>query len=826
MKFHQLVARYLTLAERRAALLVIAFGGLGALALSLAAGLELRTDMADLLPQDHPTVQALRRTSARQRSASSLVLLIGGPDPAANERFAEALRPRLMRLVPAVFSELQIGPDKEVPEFQRRWRWLYASLDDLREAGRLLDRALSRQSPLYVDLEGDAEAELRALRARLSPQPAPAAQALGRFAGKSQQTGLHHVGLLLWRRGGGVASASDQEALRAARKEVDALRPASFHPRLRVEFTGPIAMALDEQRAILQDLGVATTLCVGLVVLSIHLYFRRLALLPIVVAPAVLGLLLTLALARLLLSALNANTAFLISIILGNGINAPIVLLACYGEERRRGAPVPVALAGAVRGALHGTGTATAAASIAYGCLLLAPLPGLSQFGLVGGLGMLLVWLMTFLCAPPLLLLGERLAHGALVPRPDNDPGPFRAPFLRLGRAVTRRPRAVLLVTGALTALALLSAWRYGRDPAAWAEWDMNRLRSEETEAQRRWAVMYELGLGNVGAGHIGTDAVLLVDEPSQAEPVAAALLRADRAGPRLIKEVRTLSSILPGSGEEQRQKLLLLHELRRRIDRMIAQGDLSPEERAEALALRPPEGLREITAADLPRQAREAFSEVDGTLGRLIGIDADPARFDDWDGHDLLRLSQVLTVDALGKTWIAASPATLFARMLEIIQRDGPRVTAAAAAGVVLLILCSFGPRGALPVLACLGAGVAWLAGLLGAFGLRLNFLNFVALPLTLGIGTDYAANLFARARGHARRAGEGRGALADVVADTGSAVALCSLTTIIGYSALLLGRSRALQSFGWIANLGEITCLCAALVVLPALLCLRPPR
>ena len=63
-----------------------------------------------------------------------------------------------------------------------------------------------------------------------------------------------------------------------------------------------------------------------------------------------------------------------------------------------------------------------------------------------------------------------------------------------------------------------------------------------------------------------------------------------------------------------------------------------------------------------------------------------------------------------------------------------------------------------------------------------------------------------------------EGTARLADIVADTGSAVALCSLTTIIGYSSLLVARNRALQSFGLLADLGEITCLIAALVALPA--------
>ena len=90
---------------------------------------------------------------------------------------------------------------------------------------------------------------------------------------------------------------------------------------------------------------------------------------------------------------------------------------------------------------------------------------------------------------------------------------------------------------------------------------------------------------------------------------------------------------------------------------------------------------------------------------------------------------------------------------------------------------------------------------------------MNFVALPITLGVGADYAANIWARLRT------EGPSRVKTVIAETGSAVALCSLTTIIGYSSLLLSRNRALRSFGLLADLGEITCLVAALVVLPAL-------
>ena len=49
---------------------------------------------------------------------------------------------------------------------------------------------------------------------------------------------------------------------------------------------------------------------------------------------------------------------------------------------------------------------------------------------------------------------------------------------------------------------------------------------------------------------------------------------------------------------------------------------------------------------------------------------------------------------------------------------------------------------------------------------------------------------------------------------------MALCSLTTILGYSSLLLAQNRALFLFGVIAVLGEGACLGAALTVLPAVL------
>ncbi len=139
---------------------------------------------------------------------------------------------------------------------------------------------------------------------------------------------------------------------------------------------------------------------------------------------------------------------------------------------------------------------------------------------------------------------------------------------------------------------------------------------------------------------------------------------------------------------------------------------------------------------------------------------------------------------------------------------------TLAALVGVVLMVVLLFRQaRGALLVLLSLAVSVIWMGGAGAALDLRLNFLNFVALPITLGIGVDYAVNVFARL------SKEPPAQHARALAETGSAVALCSMTTIIGYSSLLIASNGALRSFGKLADLGEAGSLLAALLLVPLL-------
>jgi predicted RND superfamily exporter protein len=153
---------------------------------------------------------------------------------------------------------------------------------------------------------------------------------------------------------------------------------------------------------------------------------------------------------------------------------------------------------------------------------------------------------------------------------------------------------------------------------------------------------------------------------------------------------------------------------------------------------------------------------------------------------------------------------------MIDTMQRDGPRATAAALFVVLVVVALAFrSVRLSAIAVGALLLGVVVMLGLGAWAGQRLNFSNFVVLPLTFGIAADYSLNVLQRYQSD--------GDLNAAIGDTGGAVALCSAATVIGFGSLLLAQNGALFSFGALAVSGELTGLATAALVLPAFLAWR---
>ena len=186
-------------------------------------------------------------------------------------------------------------------------------------------------------------------------------------------------------------------------------------------------------------------------------------------------------------------------------------------------------------------------------------------------------------------------------------------------------------------------------------------------------------------------------------------------------------------------------------------------------------------------------------------------------NGHNLLRIAKTTDNVRLpdGTVVKTASRSTIFAEMIRSMERDGPLATVASLhrGVVVVVLLATASLRGFLSVMVSLVIGVIWMVGGAAWSDMKLNFLNFIALPITFGIGCEYPFNIFDRSRLLG-------GDVTMAVRRSGGAVALCSFTTTVGYGSLVFSDYQALESFGKLSVVGEIACVAGAVLLVPALL------
>ena len=829
------IDRYVDFLARHDLAISIAALVLFGLGVAAASRLQLRSDFTELLPQDDPEVTQLRELGDKIGAPSTLVVAVEGSDPLENERFAEALVKNLQPLLGSSLRAIDYRADASRPFFEHN-KALYANVVDLQRIDDDVRKLVaSKKNPMFLPFadpdkgeeDDDPAKDLHKLKEKLEGQKPKNAFPSGYY--ENQDRSL--LAIITWTESSGTGDSSGFRIRDDVQRIIDHTRPASFG-QVKASITGDVATAIEEHDALKSDIEWVSIVCTILVLMVIMLYFRSPFALGYVFFPTLLGVAVAFGITALTIGYLNTNTAFLGSIIIGNGINFGIILLARYREERAR-APADLsqnAMTKAMTDTLRPTLAAALAAGIAYASLTLTGFRGFRQFGFVGGIGMVLCWLATYSYCPALILFWERM-------RKHRPPQPLSSSrtLLAIAEMLLRRRRILLGIVAVTTVVAAASVAPVVPNPF---EYDFSKLRNQQSrkhgagELYGRVGKMFSQDIAPIGVALLASpeDAALYdqavlekdcrdglarahssfaADATTLARECARRVAAGEPTG-GLLSSVSTAFDYLP---KDQDAKLAVIADLRKRLGGDALQS-LSNENRQLIAEWMPPDDLHRLVPADLPEAIARRFRETDGTVGRVALLF--PVRvWANWDGHNLIRLADVTKNVALpnGHVASAAGHTSLFAAMLRSIAHDGPIATLAAMIGVVVMVLLLFrNLRSSAMVLLSLGVGVVWMGGAGALLHMKLNFLNFVALPITFGIGVDYAVNVFARIvdeppERHARG-----------LAETGSAVTLCSSTTIIGYSSLLIASNGALVSFGKLANLGEIGCLLAALLLVPA--------
>ncbi len=797
--------RYAAWIDRhRVRILVIAFM-VAAVAGAVASTLPIYGDLSYLLPPSAESVRHLRALEKRARVLGTVMIAVESSDPARRHAVAEELRAHVIALGPDVVSSVSFD-EKAERQFAWEHRWLYVSLSDLTSAYQALDEKIHKAklaaNPLYVDFDEDKDGDT-------STQGGDAADALrGRL--KDAEAKRDDPGELVSKDGtlqmmivrtpfssGDSERGSDLiDSLHRIVAEVRATEP-----RVEVGLAGDVVSSLAEHSAILNGMLAATAITIVLVLAGLFLYFRTVVGLGALSWSLTVGTLLTFAFARAAIGHLNLATAFLSSIVVGNGINFGIILLARYMEERRGGQASQPALAIAISATFRGTLTAALTASVAYASLIVTDFRGFRHFGIIGGVGILFCWLSAYVVLPAGLAAVER--RGLLRARREPALGRWLAHLL------PKRPLIVVVGCMIVTAVAGVETWRYlAHDPY---ESNFRNLRSDSAAIAEEAHWMHEIDQG-FGQG-ISGGFVIAVPSREETAPLLARLRALDEGkekNQRLFSRLNSIDDALP---EDQAQKLVVLGQIRGLLTPR-ALDTLTDAERADALGLRPPADLRLLSADDLPEEIAWPFIEADGSRGKMI-LAMSGWGYEIWNARDLVRFAGNVRALSLGPNTLLGGTAFVLADVLRSLQTDGPLATLVAVLGAVLVVAFVVGfRRHGVVTLVCGACGTLIMLATGAFLGLRVNFLDFVALPITIGIGIDYSVNICVRERQ------DGPGSARTALATAGAAVFLCSFTTIVGYGSLLLSTNKGIRSFGSAAILGEATCLLAALALAPALL------
>jgi hopanoid biosynthesis associated RND transporter like protein HpnN len=625
---------------------------------------------------------------------------------------------------------------------------------------------------------------------------------------------------------GSAASEAIRQTARAA--GLDAAHGIS------VRLTGVVPLN-DEEFASLADRAVLmASVMIGAVLLMLWLAVRSTRVTAAIMGATLIGLVMTAGIGLAIVGSFNLISVAFIPLFVGLGVDFGIQFAVKYRADSRILPTQDEALIAAAREV--GASIALAAAAIAAGFFAFLPTPyvGVSELGVIAGVGIGIAFLLTITLLPALLHV--------LRPRIQSARGGFEA-LAPLDALMHRRRRLVLLLNGlvALVCIGLIPFLRFDANPL-----DLKNPHSESMTTLRDLMKDPDRSANTIDVLTPSLDA-------------ANALARRMEKLPEVVHAI-TLSSFMPA---DQAPKLALIADANLLLDPTINPFDIAPppgdaelvaslrrtaaDLRAAAPtdpvapfhdALSPSAALDKLAAGDAARRAA-AQDTVVQPLNTLLGqlrsmLTAQPLTPETLPPQ-LVR--QWTTADGRARVQVFPSGGLLDDAGLKNFAKAVREIAPTASGGPVSIveaghtIVDAFREAGLLSLVAITVLLLAvlrrivdvvytvlpvLLTGLLTLgtcviIGQPINFANIIALPLLFGIGVAFHIYLVM-----AWRSGEAHFLTSSLT----RAVLFSGLTTGIAFGALWISAHPGTASMGKLLLISLAYTLGTAMFFGPALM------
>jgi predicted RND superfamily exporter protein len=750
------------------------------------AGIEIRSDLEDLFPDNTPNVVRARQARQILKQRSELQILLGGPSKEANRKAAADLAGRVASHRELIHS---VEFRRNIDFFEKN-ALLFLSLEDVQEihddVRGVIKEAVARDMALDdFGLDEEDEAPKKDGAAPKSAIPNES-EIRARYNAEDLSEYFESPdGQVLAVKAYPTFKPADTERTRALMEAVqsDIAAVQRAHPRAKLTVTvegdySQITAAVDQIRS---DLSWATGAALVLIFLLLSATFRRVRVVLLVMFPLVIGLAFTLGFARGVIGYLNLITAFIFAILVGLGIDFAVHAASRVDEEVSAGHSLETAL----QRALGGLGPAMLAAALTtmatFAALTVFEFRGFSQFGLLAAAGVGLCLIAVYVVLPPAAVLLHRLRARPVRVTAEIQARPWTP---------ARWPWVVLVVLLGAAAVAATHL------PDLTFEADMRKLRTRSSVQSSALKKKYR----EEAAKRNTSPALIITDGLEETERVHRYL---DELAEEIevLNEVVSLATFVP---DGQAAKLELIRETKRRLDAKY--GLLNEGQRADADRLRSYLEPEAFGYKDLPAWVTEKFTDSEGNVGRyvLLYIWGPKSTAE----HVLKIQDQLGTIEVDGKIHHPTASWMILGDAYTMVREEGPwAVLLASLVVLFLLILDLRSARWVVIAYAPLGVGFVLFLGILALAEIPLNLFNIVVLPTILGIGVDTSIHLVHRLR-------EGL-PVRVVLRTTGAAATISAATTAIGFGSLLVVANEGLRSIGLVAVIG-IVCITGTSIAL----------
>ncbi len=635
--------------------------------------------------------------------------------------------------------------------------------------------------------------------------------------------------------------------------------------------TGITVIARDE--FVTSEQGVAVSMLIAFVlILLLMVAVFRIRTSPIIIGlPLLLGIVWTIGVTGFTIQRLSIITAMYMVALVGLGVDYAVHLMTGFVQERDRGRNFIEAITGSFTKSGRGIVTGALTTAAAFFALLMADSEMIRELGIVAGIGIICEMTVMFMVIPALLgWRQKRLERKGKVDTVIGQKAVVSSDFVDgVGQVIARRPGAVAL------ALLILGVALGSQAPNVTVETNLMELQAEGLESiELQDTLVEEFGAAPDTLYLISDDRnelPSLVDDLEDLESVKAVdtithwwPTDAQQAKRRpYLRDIRDGLDEWGSGGEPDLD--LLTEELYRLEANLVEMGDLavlggtdrvafalnrvtgldddgrkvatsvfdrlfavlesdgadsaavaayrdafSPRLRDRVYRMA---GVDRVTLADLPTMTTDTFLPRSGS-STLTSISP---RRNPWDGeYRSIFTAQVGTVTERGTGMILAAD-----QLMEVAQNDGGRAMIAALVAVFIILLFDFrNLKLAGLTFAPLVLAFVSLYGVMAIFDIKFDFLNIIAIPLLVGIGVDNTVHI------NHRYLIEGRGEMRTALARTGSAVALTTITTMIGFASFIPSIMRAMRSTGIVLTVAMALSFIYAVLFHPAVLVIAAER